>query len=174
MMETPRRDEVQHTLMGPLNSLVRRTKLEEDLRESNAALHTANLEISMMKEAFRKIHVALDVANLEITELQVDFNTTRAILDDTENDLEDMKADLHDAQTKMDHAKRNLKWEKFFHGLEAADAKHEVAEASRDVADARQQAADTISLARRKSSVNCRQKRTMGTRSTPVVKRRKM
>lgn len=100
-----------------------------------------------MKEAFQTIRVALDVANLEITELQVDFNTTSAILDDTENDLEDMKADLHDAQTKMDHAKSNLEWEKFFNGLEAADARQEVAKTKLEA---------------------------IGTRSTPVVKRRKM
>jgi uncharacterized protein (DUF3084 family) len=117
---------------------------------------------------------------MEITELQVDFNTTSAILDDTEDDLRDMKSDLRDAWTKIEHTKGDLMWEKFFNGLEAEDAKQEVADAKQEAADARQEAADARqeeadARSRRKSSGNIRQKRTIGTRTTPVVaKHRKL
>jgi predicted nucleic acid-binding Zn-ribbon protein len=145
------------------------TKLQEDLNKSNVELFNAKLEIIILQEALVKSYASLYVANMEITELQVDFNTNNAILEDTKDDLKDVKADLCDAQTKIDHVTGKLKWEIFFNGLEAADYKQEVADAKQEALDARQKAADV----RRKCSLNIRQKRTMGTRSTPVAKRRK-
>jgi hypothetical protein len=140
--------------------------LREDLDKNNAALYMANLENIIMKETLKIIKVALHVVNIKITELQVDYNTTSALLDDTEDDLKDMKADLHDAQTKIDHARNDLIWEKFFNGLEVADARQEAVNARQETADgkqeavnARQETADVRS--KRKSSGNIRQNGTV-------------
>jgi predicted nucleic acid-binding Zn-ribbon protein len=142
-------------------------KLQEDFVKNIDALHVAHLENIATKDALKKIKLALRMANVKTTELQVDYNTISGILDHTKDVLMDMESDFHAAQKKIEDLKSDLMWEKFFNALEAEDTKKEVADARQEATDARQEAVEA-----RKSSTNIRRKRTMGTRTTPVVTKR--